>query len=59
MLARLYPHYSFGALRRVVGSDVFRVFGANYEPLMYGLAMLACYWLALYVLYRLRWFVRI
>jgi hypothetical protein len=43
----------------VVGPDVFNVLGASYEPLIYGFAILLCYWLVLYALYRLGWFVRI
>jgi predicted acyltransferase len=59
VMSYLYPHFAFGAFRRVLGSDVFKVLGASYEPLLYGSAILVSYWLALYVLYRRNWFVRI
>jgi predicted acyltransferase len=59
VMSHLYPHFAFGALRRFVGADAFNVLGAAYEPALYGLAILGCYYLVLYTLYRLKLFVRV
>jgi predicted acyltransferase len=59
VMSHMYPTLAFGALRRVFGPGVFNALGAAYEPVLYGLAVLACYWLVLYALYKLGWFLRI
>ena len=58
-LSHLFPAFAFNSLRRVLGSRPFQLAGANYEPAVYGAAVLVLYWLVLYVLYRRRIFVRI
>jgi len=59
VLSHLYPAFAFNALRRVFGSAPFQTFGSAYAPFVYGVAVLMCYWLALYLLYRQRIFIRI
>jgi len=58
-LSHLYPSFAFNSLRRLVGTAPFQIFGLPYEPFVYGCAVLTMYWVALYVLYRQRVFVRI
>jgi heparan-alpha-glucosaminide N-acetyltransferase len=58
-LSHLYPAMAFNSLRRVFGSRVFHILGGEYEPALYGVAVFLIYWLILYVLYRLRVFVRV
>jgi predicted acyltransferase len=58
-LARTYPHFAFNSLRRVFGWETFRVFGEAFEPVCYGVAVLATFWAGLFVLYRLKVFIRI
>lgn len=59
VMAHVYPALAFGSIRRVVGDGVFQVLGPAYQPVLYGFAVLLCYWLVLYGLYRARWFLRI
>lgn len=59
VMSHLYPHFAFGALRRVVGAEAFNVLGAAYEPVVYGLAVLGCYYLVLYALYKSKLFVKV
>jgi predicted acyltransferase len=58
-MSHVYPAVAFNSLRRIVGWGAFRMAGDAYEPLVYGCAVLACYWLVLFALYKLRIFVRI
>jgi predicted acyltransferase len=58
-LSHVFPAVAFNSLRRIFGARVFQLAGTNYEPAVYGAAVLVLYWLALYVLYRRRIFVRI
>jgi heparan-alpha-glucosaminide N-acetyltransferase len=59
VMQHAYPALAWGGIRHVVGEAPFRIFGAAYEPLLYGIAVLLLYWLVLLILYRRRWFVRI
>jgi len=58
-MSHAYPALAFNALRRIVGSQPFRILGDAYEPFLYGVAILSGYWFVLYVLYRRRILVRI
>ncbi len=58
-MSHLYPAFAYGALRRVFGEAPFLVLRPAFQPFVYGLAVLACYWLFLYVLYKRGWFLRI
>jgi heparan-alpha-glucosaminide N-acetyltransferase len=59
LLAQIHSNLAFNALRRIVGSTPFTFLGDPYEPLIYGVVMVAGYWTALYVLYRRRLFLRV
>jgi predicted acyltransferase len=54
----LYPAFAFHSFERLVGSHSFDVLGVPYHPMLYGAVVFTAYWLALYVLYGLRVFVR-
>ena len=58
-LAHVFRAFSFNSLRRIFGAGVFSVFGDAYYPLIYGLAVLVCLWLALFIMYQRKLFVRI
>ncbi len=58
-MSHVYPAFSFNALRHVFGARVFEALGTAYQPALYGCAVLAAYWLMLYVLYRRHIFVRV
>jgi predicted acyltransferase len=58
-LSHLYPAFAFNSLRRVFGGSAFELLGRAYEPMLYGCAVFALYWLVLFLLYRRRVFVRI
>jgi predicted acyltransferase len=55
----IFPAFAFNSLRRIFGAGVFEVFGAAYEPFLYGCAVFAAYWSVLYLLYRRKTFVRV
>ena len=57
--AHLYQAWAFQSLRRILGREVFRLFGDAYEPIVYGAAVLCVFWLGLLALYRRKLFVRI
>jgi predicted acyltransferase len=59
VIAHLYPAFAFNSLKRIVGGDVFRLFGDAYEPLVYGSVVLLGYWLFLFILYQRRIFLRV
>lgn len=58
-LARIFEAFASHSFERVFGSQVFRIFGDAYEPFDYGLFVLLVLWSVLFVLYRLKIFVRI
>jgi predicted acyltransferase len=58
-LSHVFPAVAFNSIRRVVGARPFEMFGVAYEPVLYGAAVFAMYWLILYVLYQRRIFLRI
>lgn len=58
-MSHLYPAFAFNSWKRIFGSEVFRVFGPAYEPLVYGAVVLLTYWLILFVFYRKKIFLRI
>jgi predicted acyltransferase len=57
--SHVFQSYAFNSFRRVFGWEIFRVFGTAFEPLTYGFVLLAFYFLILFVLYRIKVFVRI
>lgn len=58
-MAHFYSAFAFNSLSRVVGRGPFRLFGPAVEPAVYGAAVLACFWVVLYVMYRRRIILRI
>lgn len=59
LLGQIYSNVAFNALRRLVGRTLFTFLGDPYEPLVYGLVIVAGYWVALYVLYQRHIFLRV
>jgi heparan-alpha-glucosaminide N-acetyltransferase len=58
-IAHLFDAFIFKNLKTHLGQDAFKVFGAAYEPMMLGAAVLLTYWLILYWMYRRKVFLRI
>jgi heparan-alpha-glucosaminide N-acetyltransferase len=58
-LTHVFRAFAFNSLRRIFGAGVFSVFGDAYYPLIYGLAVLVCLWLVLFIMYQRKLFVRI
>ena len=57
--SHVYSAFAFNSFRRVFGWEIFRIFGSAFEPLVYGVVVLAFYWFVLFILYRFKVFVRI
>lgn len=58
-MSNLYSAFAFNGLRKTLGSGMFNILGSVNAPAVYGGAVLAMYWLVLYVLYRRRIFLRL
>jgi predicted acyltransferase len=58
-LAHFYSAFAFNSVRRVIHPEMFRVLGAPYEPVLYGVTILAGYWLLLFAMYWRRLLLRI
>jgi predicted acyltransferase len=59
MIAHLFVEFLFKTLPLHLGRSAFEVFGAAYEPLLLGAAVLAIEWLMLWWMYRRRIFLRV
>jgi heparan-alpha-glucosaminide N-acetyltransferase len=59
LIAHLWEDFIVENLHIHLGYQVFRVFGAGLEPLMFGIAVMLIYWLILYWMYRKKLFLRI
>jgi predicted acyltransferase len=59
MIAHLFGEFFAESFRIHLGRNVFDVFGPGLEPLLQGLAILTCYWLLLYWMYRRKLFLKI
>jgi predicted acyltransferase len=59
LMAHLFDAFTFKALRTHLGVDTFRIFGAAFEPLLHGAAVLLVLWLLLFWLYRRKVLLRI
>jgi predicted acyltransferase len=59
LIAHLFRAFIAKNLTTHLGTDVFRVFGPAYEPLLHGLATLTIMWLLLYWMWRRRLFLKI
>jgi len=58
-LGHLIQDFLIGSFRTHLGRGVFQAFGAAYEPLVTGLAVLAVYWLILFWMDRRRIYLRV
>ena len=59
MIAHLFEDFFASSFRTHLGQDVFTVFGAGFEPLVGGMAVLLAYWVVLYWMYKRKLFLRI
>jgi predicted acyltransferase len=59
MIAHLFEDFIRGSLRTHLGAGTFEAFGSAYEPFVMGSAILLCYWLILYWMYKRKLFLRI
>jgi heparan-alpha-glucosaminide N-acetyltransferase len=59
LIAHLFDRFILDSLRIHLGVHAFQFFGAGVEPLMRGLAVLLCYWLILFWMYRRKLFLRV
>ncbi|HZJ39209.1 MAG TPA: DUF5009 domain-containing protein [Chthoniobacterales bacterium] len=57
-LYHVFQRYASNSFRRISG-ETFKIFGDAYEPLVNGIMVLLFLWFILYVMYRLKIFVRI
>lgn len=57
--SHLVESFVIGSFKTHFGKEIFKVFGAAYEPLVMGGIVLTIYWLVLWWMYRNRIFVRI
>lgn len=59
MIAHLFEDFFRSSFRIHLGQDWAKLFGAGLEPLVEGMAILACYWLILFWMYRRKLFLKI
>jgi predicted acyltransferase len=59
LMAHLFEDFFRSSFRIHLGAGFFRVLGPAYEPLLEGAAILACYWLLLFWMWRRRLFLKI
>jgi len=58
-MAHLFEGFIAKALKTFMGQDTFKMFGAAYEPLLHGAAVLLVLWLILFWMYRRKILLRI
>ena len=58
-IAHFLEHFIDSSFRIHVGASFFRFLGAGLEPLVHGAAVLFCYWLVLFWMYRRKLFLKI
>lgn len=59
MIAHLFEKFFLDSFRIHLGANIFQFAGAGLEPFISGLAVLACYWLILFWMYRRKIFLRV
>jgi predicted acyltransferase len=59
LISMIHRALAFHALKRIVGRNIFISFGEAYEPLVYGIIIVAGYWMILYVMYRRHLYLRL
>jgi len=58
-IAHFMEHFLSSTFRIHLGANFFQFLGAGLEPLVHGLAILTCYWLVLWWMYRRKLFLKI
>jgi predicted acyltransferase len=58
-MAHLFDGFISDALTTNLGTNVFKIFGAAYEPFVHGAAVLFFLWLILFWMYRRKLFLKI
>lgn len=58
-MAHLFDDFIVSSLQTHFGPDLFNLFGATYQPLVRGAAILTVYWLVLFWMYRRKLFLKI
>jgi heparan-alpha-glucosaminide N-acetyltransferase len=59
LIAHLFERFISSSLRINLGEKVFRILGPGLEPFLLGSAILFCYWLILYWMYKRQLFLKI
>jgi len=59
MIAHMFNNFFVSSFRIHLGPNAFKILGDGLEPLLLGMAVLLCYWLTLYWMYRRKLFLRI
>ncbi|MFN7925064.1 MAG: DUF5009 domain-containing protein [Bryobacteraceae bacterium] len=59
LIAHLWDGFILQSFKIHLGQDVFKIFGAAYEPFLGGVGILAMFWLILYWMYQRKLFLRI
>jgi predicted acyltransferase len=59
LIAHLFADFFYSSFRIHLGPDFFQMLGPGLQPFLTGLAVLSCYWLILYWMYRRKLFLKI
>lgn len=59
LIAHLTEDFIVSSLHTHLGFAPFRIFGPEYEPFLFGVAVMLCFWLMLFWMYRHKIFVKI
>jgi len=59
LISQICSNVAFHALKRIMGQKIFGSFGDAYEPILYGIFIIAGYWIVLYIMYRRHIFLRL
>lgn len=59
LISQIHSSVAFHALERIAGRNIFISFGDAHEPLVYGIIIVAGYWMILYLMYRRQIYLRL
>jgi predicted acyltransferase len=59
LIAHLFESFIASSFRIHLGPNAFKILGSGLEPLLFGAAILAAYWVILYWMYRRKLFLRV
>jgi len=59
LIAHLFGNFFASSFRINLGPNAFKFLGDGLEPFLSGLAVLLCYWLVLFWMYRRKLFLKI